>query len=273
MGTGNSRVATEPIAVTRRLAAPGRRPRRLIAVEVSPGGVSYGTPRGRATISYNASRQTLTVTVTASGVTPGPHAAHIHLGSCQSQGPVKYMLRDLVASRRGRIVHAVRVFTHVTAPIPASGWYLNIHQGNSGNILSNGQPTIFFRPLICANIRPAPAASSSVSAILGPGDVVTGVRAATAGNVVLTGGKATGSGTQNEPFLYQGPLSPRRGSGGIGADTAVSRRDVGDVLRSRYPLRQPGRHPGRSGSRRRRPTCRRPRRPAWSTRACSTSGR
>src|ERR1700722_13002977 len=187
MGTGNGRVATEPIAVTRRLVRPGRRPRRLIAVEVSPGGVSYGTPRGRAAISYNASRQTLTVTVTASGVTPGPHAAHIHLGSCQSQGPVKYMLRDLIASRRGRIVHAVQVFTHVTAPIPASGWYLNIHQGNSGNILSNGQPTIFFRPLICANIRPAPAASSSVSAILGRGDVVTGVRAATTGNVVLTG--------------------------------------------------------------------------------------
>jgi hypothetical protein len=212
MGTGNGRVATEPIAVTRRLVRPGRRPRRLIAVEVSPGGVSYGTPRGRAAISYNASRQTLTVTVTASGVTPGPHAAHIHLGSCQSQGPVKYMLRDLIASRRGRIVHAVRVFTHVTAPIPASGWYLNIHQGNSGNILSNGQPTIFFRPLICANIRPAPAASSSVSAILGRGDVVTGVRAATTGNVVLTGGKATGTGTQNQPFLYQGPLARAGGA-------------------------------------------------------------
>jgi CHRD domain len=211
MGMGHSRVATEPIARTRRLRHPGRRPRRLIAVEVSPGGVNYGTPRGRATVSYNASRQTLTVTVTASGVTPGPHAAHIHLGSCQSQGPVKYMLRDLVASRRGRIVQAVRVFTHVTAPIPAGGWYLNIHQGNSGDILSNGQPTIFFRPLICANIRGA-AAASSVSAILGPGDVVTGVRAATAGNVVLTGGKATGSGTQNDPFLYQGRLSSAAGA-------------------------------------------------------------
>jgi hypothetical protein len=212
MGTGNGRIATEPIAVTRRLLRPGHRPRRLIAVEVSPGGVSYGTPRGRATISYNASRQTLTVTVTASGVTPGPHAAHIHLGSCQSQGPVKYMLRDLIASRQGRIVHAVRVFTHVTAPIPATGWYLNIHQGNSGNILSNGQPTIFFRPLICANIRPAPAASSSTSAILGSGDVVTGVRAATTGKVVLTGGKATGTGTQNEPFLFQGRLASAGGA-------------------------------------------------------------
>jgi Cu/Zn superoxide dismutase len=155
MGTGGSRVAREPIAVTRRLGHGGHGTHPLIAVEVSRRGVSFGTPRGRATISYNSRRHTLTVTVHASGVTPGRHAAHIHLGSCWSQGPVKYMIRDLVANRHGRIVRAVRVFTHVTAPIPAHGWYLNIHQGNSGNILSNGQPTIFFRPLLCADITRA----------------------------------------------------------------------------------------------------------------------
>ncbi len=157
MGTGSG-VARRPIAETRRLGGPGHGRHRLIAVEVGRGGTRYGTPRGRATISYNAARQTLTVTVHASGVTPGAHAAHIHLGSCMSQGPVTYMLRDLVAGRRGRIAHAVRVFTHVTAPIPAHGWYLNIHQGNSGNILSNGQPTIFFRPLLCADIHGGGAA-------------------------------------------------------------------------------------------------------------------
>jgi hypothetical protein len=153
MGTGASELAREPIAVTGRLSHPGRRPHRLVAVEVTPRGISYGTPRGRATVSYSARRHTLTVTVTASGITPGPHAAHIHLGSCQRQGPVRYMLGDLVANRHGRVVRAVRVFTNVTAPIPARGWYINIHQGNTGNILSNGQPTIFFRPLICANLR------------------------------------------------------------------------------------------------------------------------
>jgi hypothetical protein len=44
------------------------------------------------------------------------------------------------------------VATGVTAPLPAAGWYLNVHQGNSSNILSNGQPAIFFRPLLCANL-------------------------------------------------------------------------------------------------------------------------
>lgn len=154
MGVGGGRVAREPIAETRRLLRAGRRPHRLISVEVTRKGVSYGTPQGGATLAYNGSRHTLTVTVHARGVTPGPHAAHIHLGSCMSQGPVKYMLRDLVANRRGVIVHAVRVFTGVMTPIPAHGWYLNIHQGNSGDILSNGQPTIFFRPLLCADINP-----------------------------------------------------------------------------------------------------------------------
>jgi hypothetical protein len=155
MGTRRGPVAREPIAITRRLSRPGRRPHRLISVEVSTGGISYGTPRGRAIIVYNARRHTLTIAVSASGLTPGPHAAHIHLGSCVSQGPVKYMLRDLVANRRGRIARAIRIITNVTTPIPAHGWYLNVHQGNSRDILRNGQPTIFFRPLICADINGA----------------------------------------------------------------------------------------------------------------------
>jgi hypothetical protein len=208
MGAQGGGVAREPIAETGRLGNPGRRPQRLTAVEVGPGGTSYGTPQGRATISYSARRRTLTVTVRASGLTPGPHAAHIHLGSCESQGPVLYMLKDLVANRRGQITHAVRVFTHVTTPVPAHGWYLNIHQGNSRDILSNGQPTIYFRPLLCADI----AGTGAISSILRAGDIVTGVRGETHGDVVLTGLATIGSGTQTAPFLYRGPLARAAGA-------------------------------------------------------------
>jgi CHRD domain len=155
MGTQPAGIARNPIAETGRLRSAGRGRHRLIAVEVGRGGTSFGPLRGRATVSYSARRHTLTVTVDASGLTPGPHAAHIHLGSCMSQGPVLYMLKDLVANGRGRVRHAVRVFKNVTTPVPAHGWYLNIHQGNSGDILSNGQPTIYFRPLLCANITSA----------------------------------------------------------------------------------------------------------------------
>ena len=139
------------------------------------------------------------------------------------------MLADLVANRHGRIAHAVRVFTHVTAPVPAHGWYLNIHQGNSGDILRNGQPTIFFRPLLCANIR----GSGSISSILRAGDIVTGVRGTGNGNdVVLTGSAATGNGAQARAVPVPGLAGEGRGSGGVGAEAAVPRGDVGDVLRS-----------------------------------------
>jgi Cu/Zn superoxide dismutase len=153
MGTERNPVAHAPIAQTARLQSPGATAHRFISVEVSSAGVRYGTPKGRATIAYSSVHHTLTVTVHASGLTPGPHAAHIHLGSCESQGPVLYMLADLVANSNGKVVDAVRVFKDVTTPIPAHGWYLNIHQGNSENILSKGNPTIYFRPLLCANIH------------------------------------------------------------------------------------------------------------------------
>jgi len=153
MGKELNPVEHAPIAETARLPSPGGTGHRLISVEVSSSGTRYGTPKGRATLSYDSVKQTLTVTVNASGLTPGPHAAHIHDGTCERQGPVEYMLTDLVANGQGKVTDAVRVFTNVTTPIPASGWYLNIHQGNSKDILIKGNPTIYFRPLLCANIK------------------------------------------------------------------------------------------------------------------------
>ncbi len=153
MGTTVTHSAALPIAETGRLGGVWRA-EELRSVEVGWNGVHWGTPQGRATVAYNARRKALTVTVNASGITPGPHAAHIHLGSCENQGAVKYMLGDLDANKNGLVVNAVRVFKHVASPIPARGWYLNIHQGSTGDILdASGQPTIYFRPLICANIK------------------------------------------------------------------------------------------------------------------------
>jgi Cu/Zn superoxide dismutase len=144
-------IASVPIAQTPAIAT-GQMSYQLQSVEVGPTGTSYGTPQGWATVAYNPQARTITVTLTASGLTPGAHAAHIHVGSCASQGPVQYMLMDFVASSQGRIINQTRTVTGVTNPVPATGWYLNLHQGNSNNILANGQPTADFRPLLCANI-------------------------------------------------------------------------------------------------------------------------
>jgi Cu/Zn superoxide dismutase len=151
-GTQSDPVSRELIAKTSPLSQ-GTSTYQLIAVEVNQNGKNYGTPQGHATIAYDPNAQTITVTLTASGITPGAHAAHIHIGSCQSQGKVQSMLQDFTADGNGSISHETRVVTGVTTPLPATGWYLNLHQGDMNNILSNGQPTILFRPLLCANIN------------------------------------------------------------------------------------------------------------------------
>jgi Cu/Zn superoxide dismutase len=147
----NGAIASEPIAQTPAIAA-GQLSYSLVSVEVGPTGTGYGTPQGWATVAYDPAAKTITVTLTATGLTPGAHAAHIHVGSCMSQGPVQYMLMDFTANSRGQIVHEVRTVTGVTTPVPATGWYLNLHQGDMNNILANGQPTLNFRPLLCANL-------------------------------------------------------------------------------------------------------------------------
>jgi hypothetical protein len=122
------------------------------AVTFGTNGVSLGRPSGQTTLSYNAPARTLTVTVTASGLTPGPHAAHIHLGSCLNQGPVKYMMADFVADANGNIIDQARVITGVTG-VPAPGnWYLNLHQGGMNQILADGVPTRYFRPMLCTDL-------------------------------------------------------------------------------------------------------------------------
>jgi hypothetical protein len=144
-------IASEPIAQTPAIAS-GQMSYQLLGTMVGPTGISYGTPQGWATVAYDPQARTITVTLTASGLTPGGHAADIHVGSCQSQGPVQYMLMDFTANARGQINGEVRTVTGVTMPVPATGWYLNLHQGTSANILANGQPTVNFRPLLCANV-------------------------------------------------------------------------------------------------------------------------
>jgi Cu/Zn superoxide dismutase len=152
-GTTSGGVPGEPIAETAALSGAPSSAVKLTAVEVSSTGVSYGTPRGSATITYNPDTHALTVVVNASGLTPGGHAAHVHIGSCQSQGPVRYMLLDFLANAHGKIVNETRTVSDVRMPIPPSGWYLNLHQGNHTDILTgSGTPTIFFRPLLCSDI-------------------------------------------------------------------------------------------------------------------------
>jgi Fe2+ transport system protein FeoA len=145
-------LADEPIAESPVLPArlrPGTT-FHLRAVTITADGASFGRPSGYARVSYDPAGHAVAVTLTASGLTPGPHAAHLHLGSCQDQGPVKYMLADFTADAAGNITGQTRVVTGVTSAPGA--WYLNLHQGGGDQILSNGAPTLYFRPVLCTDV-------------------------------------------------------------------------------------------------------------------------
>jgi len=142
----NAGRGTPVIAATLAITGPGSYPVR----GVEPG---YGVIKaGSAILVYNPVAATISVTVNAAGLTPGAHAAHIHVGSCQRQGAVVYAFTDFTANSRGVIANETRTVRGVAA-VKFSGWYFNLHQGNSSNILNRaGQPTIYFRPLECANL-------------------------------------------------------------------------------------------------------------------------
>jgi hypothetical protein len=127
-------------------------PAESTAVTMAPPPQPGQHPQGSAKLIYDPAKKTLSVDATASGLVAGSaHAVHIHLGSCDSQGAVKYPLNDLVASPTGS-AETTTVIQNVEQAPPASGWYINVHLGSSSQIQQNGQPTLYFQPIICGNV-------------------------------------------------------------------------------------------------------------------------
>ena len=127
-------------------------PAASTAVTMAPPPQPGQRPQGSAKLIYDPAKKTLSVDVTASGLVAGSaHAVHIHLGSCDSQGAVKYPLNDLVASPTGS-AETTTVIQNVDQAPPASGWYINVHLGSSSQIQQNGQPTLYFQPIICGDV-------------------------------------------------------------------------------------------------------------------------
>jgi len=160
-GSGNS-LAVQGLACTQLPRHPefyGMWGHRLAHLRSSlqPVSESGASLWGWATYAYDANDpqsktgQSVTVTVKASGFVPGSvHAAHIHSGTCASQGGVVVMLPDLTANSRGRIS---AIDTLPVTQQPQGPLYINIHEGNSNTILdANGNPTLAFRPLLCGDV-------------------------------------------------------------------------------------------------------------------------
>lgn len=88
-------------------------------------------PRGEAKLALAGNK--LTVTVTLSGLAPNSvHPAHIHgMGNCSSNSPVIHPLSNVVADATGS-ANVTSTVNGVTS-IPATGWYVNVHNGPTLN--------------------------------------------------------------------------------------------------------------------------------------------
>jgi plastocyanin len=106
-------------------------------------------PIGNSGVSGNASISfiapfTMKVLVNVSGLTPNTsHPIHIHLGTCDYNGPILYYLNTLVADSKG-YASSTTIITNVTM-LPNVGWYINIHQGPT--LSGSGA-----NPIACGNV-------------------------------------------------------------------------------------------------------------------------
>jgi hypothetical protein len=102
---------------------------------------------GTATLTFDKALGTLTVQVKAAGLDPATrHANHIHIGSCEAQGEVKYKLGELVADASGA-AGATTTIQGVDA-IGYGLWYVAIHQGSTADLGTQQG----FTPVACANV-------------------------------------------------------------------------------------------------------------------------
>lgn len=124
------------------------------------------SPHGKADLVWDAKHDTLTVTITISGLAPNStHPAHIHKGSCEtSDDGVLYPLNAVVADNGG-VSTSKTTIQQVEDGIPASGWFINVHNGPT---LS---PDIQKTPIGCGdiiNFNTSTSTNQSVDLALGP---------------------------------------------------------------------------------------------------------
>lgn len=89
--------------------------------------------------------KTLTVKLALSGLQPkSSHAAHIHVGSCASQGAVVYPLQNVVADAKGN-ADVTTTIKNVTS-IPSRNWFVNVHYSTDLSTQTG------FDPIACGNV-------------------------------------------------------------------------------------------------------------------------
>ena len=146
-------------------------------------------PTGTADLSWNPSSHALTVKISLVGLAPSSmHPSHIHTGSCANQGNVIYPLTTLVADAHG-VASATTVVNNVANGIPATGWYVNVHNGPG--LSTNDQ----FLPIVCADVANSNTSASAAQSVhlmlqsappASAGETVSGMAQLTLSSTMLT---------------------------------------------------------------------------------------
>jgi hydrogenase maturation factor len=117
------------------------------------------SPVGTTALSWDPESHKLTVNIHVTGLAPSSsHAAHIHAGNCSVDGAIVYSLNPVVADAKGD-ANSQTVISNVQNGIPASGWYINVHNGVNMTAIEH-------MPIACANIsHPATLSKNEVQNI------------------------------------------------------------------------------------------------------------
>ena len=150
--------ASNPPAPTPTSAAPATNAPSGPPIPTITGSLATATlkhvPTGTADLTWDRATHDLTVKVSLVGLAPSSmHPEHIHTGSCANQGNVIYPLQTLAADAHG-VATATTVVKNVTNGIPATGWYVNVHNGPG--LSTNDQ----FLPIACGDVANSSAAQS-----------------------------------------------------------------------------------------------------------------
>jgi hypothetical protein len=106
----------------------------------------HHSPAGTADLAWNPDTKRLTVTLVVTGLAPNSwHAAHIHVGTCAAgTGAIIHQLTTVKADGQGN-AKTVTMIEQIDGGIPASGWYVNVHNGL-------GMSTLDQMQIACSNI-------------------------------------------------------------------------------------------------------------------------
>ena len=145
------------------------------------------TPFGAATLKWDPQSENLTVTISLVGLAGNStHPAHIHGGDCDDNGPILYPLNNVVANAAGD-ANTTTVIHDVEGGIPASGWYVNVHNGPT---LATPAEAL---AIACGNVHNADTslnkvqmAETSLGATPDPNQAVSGSATLTLTNTTLT---------------------------------------------------------------------------------------